>query len=254
MSNAIAKLEAELDVRLFLRYKRSGLKLTDIGKEILVLARQMEEASQRMVELAYKEKHLKRGRLRIAVLTSLISTILSKALKEYRRQYPDIQIEFKEGTPNDIFNMIEEHAADVAISCAPFGKFDAVPLIHDRMMAIFPPESADKMPVNLSQTPELLIINKPAYETLLDHLVAKAPIKTDRRILVQTAESAIRMAADGIGVGILSEYTLNTLAPDVPKYPVLPEITFDIGLFANDLADLTPAAAEFVRVIRAIQQ
>ena len=57
------------------------------------------------------------------------------------------------------------------------------------------------------------------------------------------------MVNDEIGVGIISEYTLNTLAPGCPKYPVIPDISFDIGLFANDLNDLTPAAAEFFRII-----
>ena len=74
-------------------------------------------------------------------------------------------------------------------------------------------------------------------------------VKFDKVILVQNAETAIHMVNDEIGVGIISEYTLNTLAPGCPKYPVIPDISFDIGLFANDLNDLTPAAAEFFRII-----
>ena len=57
------------------------------------------------------------------------------------------------------------------------------------------------------------------------------------------------MVEDGVGIGIISKYTLETLAPGYPQFPVTPEIAFDIGLFANDLNDLPPAAREFLRMI-----
>lgn len=104
--------------------------------------------------------------------------------------------------------------------------------------------------VALDSPPELLIINRPAYETILEHTAPEKSIKFDKMIVVENAETAIRMVRDGVGAGILSEYTMKTLAPDAPCYPVTPQITFDIGLFANDLRRLPPAAAELVRIIR----
>ena len=250
VSNALSKLEDELGVRLFSRDKRSGLVLTDVGKQILIYAKQMEDIDNRIYQTAYKEKNLLGGRVRIAVLTSLVSTILSKALKEYRQLYSEIDIEIKEGTPKDIFAMVEEHSVDFAISCSPFGKFHAIPLVHDRMMAMFPPNSKNNSLIALSNPPDTLIIDRPAYETILDHITQKNAVKLDKAILVENADTAIIMVSDGIGIGIISEYTLNTLAPGCIKQPVLPNILFDIGIFANDLNDLTPAASEFLRIIR----
>lgn len=249
VSNALSKLENELGVKLFFRDKRNGLVLTDVGKQILAYAKQMEDIDNRMYQAAYTEKNMLGGRVRIAALTSLVSTVLSKALKEYRQLYPGIDIEIKEGTPNDIFTMIEEHSADFAISCSPFGKFHAVTLIHDCIMAMYPPNWKAKKAVALHDPPDTLIINRPAYETILDHIASKDAVKFEKIILVQNAETAIRMVQDGVGIGIISKYTLETLAPNYPKYPVVPQITFDIGLFANDLNDLTPAAVEFLRII-----
>lgn len=227
VSNALWKLEDELGVKLFFRDKRSGLILTDVGKQILTYAKQMEDIDNRICQSAYKEKNMMGGRVRIAVLTSLVATILSKALKEYRSLYPEIEIEIKEGTPNDIFKMVEEYSADFAVSCSPFGKFHAVPLIHDRIMAMFPPKYKGKSTVTLNNPPDTLIINRPAYETILEHTAPKNAVKLDKVILVQNAETAIHMVNDEIGVGIISEYTLNTLAPGCPKYPVIPNISFD---------------------------
>lgn len=249
VSNALSKLEHELGVKLFFRDKSNGLILTDIGKQMLTYAKQMEDIDNRIYQAAYKEKNMLGGRVRIAVLTSLVSAILSKAIKEYRSLYPGIDIEIKEGTPKDIFAMIEAHSADFAISCSPFGTFHATTLVHDCIMAVYPPNSYEKNAVALYNPPDTLIINRPAYETILDHITSKDAVTFEKILLVQNAETALHMVEDGVGIGIISKYTLETLAPSYPKYPVVPEITFDIGLFANDLNDLTPAAAEFLRIL-----
>lgn len=247
---AIFKLESELGIKLFLRDKRKGLILTDAGREILRLSRQMEDLDNRIYQTAYKERNLTGGHLRIAVLTSLVSTIVLKALKEYRGLYPGIEIEIREGTPNDIFEMVEEHHVDLAVSCSPFGRFDSVTLVNDRIMAMFPPDCGAGHDVDLSDPGDMLIINRPAYETILDHITQKDCMKMERMIMVQNAETAVNMVNEGIGIGIISEYTMETLAPGHPKYRVAPEVAFEIGLFANDLGDLTPCAREFAKIIQ----
>ena len=127
VSNAISKLETELKVKLFFRDKRNGLLLTDVGQKIYLLAKQIEDLDNRIAQTAYLENHFVEGRLRIAALTSLVSTILSKALKEYRAAFPGVTIEIREGSPNDIFRMVEEHTVDFAVSCSPFGFHHPVP-------------------------------------------------------------------------------------------------------------------------------
>lgn len=123
----------------------------------------MEDIDNRIYQCALKEKNMVGGRVRIAVLTSLVSTILAKALKKYRCLYPDIRIEIKEGTPNEVFAMVEEHSADFAVSCSPFGKFQRISLIQDRIMAMYPSDNREKGTVFLNNPPDTLIINKPAY-------------------------------------------------------------------------------------------
>lgn len=250
VSNAISKLETELNVKLFFRDKRNGLILTDVGHKILLLAKQMEDLDNRIMQTAYKEQHFIEGRLRIASLTSLVSTILSKVLKQYRILFPGVSLEIKEGTPNDIFRMVEEHDVDFAISCSPFGKFDSISLIHDKMAAMLPKELPGLAAIDFKNPSDLLIINRPAYETISDHI--RQPLPAEAFLLVETAETAINMVMDGIGIGILSEYTMDTLVPEYPKHPLTTDITFDIGIFANSMADLTPAAHEFVHMVKRI--
>lgn len=252
VSNAIAKLEAEFNVKLFTRDKRSGLLLTEVGRKIYALAKQIEDLDNRIVQVAYQENHCIEGQVRIAALTSLVSTILSKVLKPYRERFPGVTVEIREGSPNDIFRLVEEHAVDFALSCSPFGDFDAVQLCHDRMVAMLPAEKVGIMTVDLAAPSDLLIVNKPAYETILDHVRSDLPVS--QYFQVQTAETALSMVRDGIGIGIFSEYTMETLVPGYPQCLVQPEIQFDIGIFANDLKNLTPAAEQLVRMIGALFQ
>ena len=249
VSNALSKLEEELEVKLFFRDKRNGMVLTGAGEKILSLAKQMADIDNRISQVAYKEKHFIGGRLRIASLVSLTSTIISRTLKQYQTQFPDVLVEIREGTPKDLVRMVEDHEVDFAVSCAPFWKFDSFSLIHDHMVALLPHgQTAEE--VNLNADSGTLIINRPAYETILEYLPRKNSFRSDKVLLVQTPEAAIHMVNDGIGTGIVSEYTLRSLIGDVPFSPVSPLISFDIGFFAHDLQDLTPVAAEFVRIMK----
>ena len=143
--------------------------------------------------------------------------------------------------------MTEEHDVDFAVSCSPFGRFDAIPLRRDRIAAMLPGEYPGLSAVDLNAPPDLLIINRPAYDTIQEQL--RRPLPSEQILLVQTAETAVQMVLDGVGIGILSEYTMDTLAAGYQKYPVAPEISFDIGVFANDIHDMTPAAQEFLNRI-----
>ena len=112
VSNALSKLEEELEVKLFFRDKRNGMVLTGAGEKILSLAKQMADIDNRISQVAYKEKHFIGGRLRIASLVSLTSTIISRTLKQYQTQFPDVLVEIREGTPKDLVRMVEDHEVD----------------------------------------------------------------------------------------------------------------------------------------------
>lgn len=250
ISNIIRKLEEELNIQLFYRDKRKGLLLTDVGKRIYNIAKQIEDLDNKIHQIANEENHLISGRLRIASLPSLTSTLVSKSLKRFHVLYPDVIIEIKEGTPNDIFKMVENREVDFAISCSPFGNFDHDVLIHDHIIAMLPLKKKVPKKINLMEPLDTLIINHSAYETIIDHISQNNFLNTNQIIRVQNAETAVNMVLEGIGIGIISEYTLENLLHDYQKCSISPTISFDIGIFANDLGDLTIVANEFINIIK----
>lgn len=85
VSKAIKNLEEELDLKLFHRDKRKGLLLTDIGKEILLIARQMAELENRMYQTAFRSNIFIGGKVKIASMPILTSVILSEVFYDFRK-------------------------------------------------------------------------------------------------------------------------------------------------------------------------
>ena len=127
-------MEDELNLKLFHRDKRKGLILTDIGHEILILARQMEKTENRMYQAAFRSNNFIGGKVRIASMPILTSVILSEVFYRFHKLYPYVSIELIEGSSMDIRKAIEEHQVDLGIFSAPFDTLDYQLLFTDRMI------------------------------------------------------------------------------------------------------------------------
>ena len=110
-----------------------------------------------------------------------------------------------------------------------------------RMVAMTRPPCSAKYRVVSQPMPEDAPRIK--YETILDHIRQPMPATRFFRCRLRKPRSI------WCGTVLESEYRTETLAAGHAKYPVNLEITFEIGLFANDLNDLTPTAAQFVQSI-----
>lgn len=248
VSNVIRRLEDELKVQLFYRDRKQGLLLTDVGRRIFNMAKEMEDLDNRIYQTAYQERHLIGGRLRVASVPFLTSAIIGPALHMFYTVHPDVDVELIEGMPGYVAEAVENHHVDFALSCTPYDAFDHETLISDCFVAIFPYGTEVPDMMDLRRISTRLIINCPAYETMLAH----SEYVPDRKhiILVQQPESAITMVAAGVGAGIISQYTVNTLAPQLPACPIAPPVFMDIGIFAISLKSITPAAEAFIRCIK----
>lgn len=249
VSKAIQSLEKELQLKLFYRDRKNGMILTDAGSKILFLARQMEDLENRMYQTAFRENNFIGGNLRIASVPVTTSVILSKALRQYRKAYPLVSVEIKEGSPLAVRKMVEEHAVDFAVTYAPFGNLDAEVLIRDEMVGILPPEAKEKR-IDLTKETERLILCHAGLETAIERLPGRHKFDFSKSLLVQNAETVVRMVEEGNGTGIISRFTLSPIPHRLHICPITPSIRTEVGLVAANLKDLTPVAQEFVRIIR----
>ena len=77
-------------------------------------------------------------------------------------------------------------------------------------------------------------------------------LDADKNLVVQNAETVVKLVEEGNGVGVISKLVLSTVGGRVTIGKVEPSIKTQLGLAAYDLKNLPPLAAEFVKMIKEV--
>lgn len=248
VSKAIRSIEEDLGVSLFIRDKKSGMKLTDTGERIRPYARKLLLMEEKIYQTAYLSKNMLEGTLRIASLPIGIDHILVKALAFYTEKYPNVNVEILDGSMNDVNRMVSEHEAEFGISVGSCDGFQKETLLQDRIIAISRDE-LDEKEIQLLQSKRQFILCRAALEAIQSVMNTNSHIAT-KQFKVAGRDTVRLMAQEGLGIGLQSVLLVEPHKENFCIYPVIPEICTDIVMIANDFSDLTPAAKEFVNIIR----
>lgn len=248
VSKAIRSIEEDIGVRLFIRDKKTGIKLTDTGERILPYARKMLLMEEKIYQTAYLSKNMLEGTLRIASLPIGIDHILVKALVIFSEKYPNVNVEILDGSANDVNRMVLEHEAEFGISIGACDGFQKEALLQDHIIAISRDELNEKE-IRLLQSKRQFILCRAALEAIQSVMNTNSHIAT-KQFKVAGRDTVRLMAQEGLGIGLQSALLVEPHKDNFYVYPVIPEICTDIVMIANDFSDLSPAAKEFVNIIR----
>ena len=245
ISQAIRKLEEELNVKLFIRNKRSSLKLTDAGRDILALAYKMADLENKLYQRAYEENHLMGGMIRIASVPLGVSLILSHVLPIFKKQFPEVQVELLEGSPFEVKNMVLNFQADIGITTSPYLGLSHSLLMIDHMVSI----SRDKaVRIDLRKENKDLILCRIAKDSCQEQLAGQN-IDLSHAQVVEAASTQINMIENNNGKGVISELMLSTIPNELVRGSVLPKMEIEISLIAHDFKELPAAAKEISDMI-----
>lgn len=203
----------------------------------------MENMEERIYQTAFIENNFLGGKVRVASVPIATTLILSKALPIYRAKYPAVKVELTEGTPAEVQKMLENYSADFAITYSPFETFDSEVLIEDEMVGI----GSDKT-VELHDCIENIIFCRAGFEVVRNLF----KVDVNKNLVVQNAQTAIKLVEEGNGVAIISKLVLSATGENANICKVLPSIKTQLGLVAYNLSNLTPLASEFVRIIKEV--
>ncbi|AUZ38964.1 MULTISPECIES: LysR family transcriptional regulator [Bacillus] len=255
VSKAIKNLESSLQLKLLIRDKHHGLILTDVGKEILLLARQMKGIESKIYQIANRENKLLNGKVKIGSFPAVSTNIMPQAIAAFRSNYPLIRIELIEGTSDQIKGWVEDRTVDIGIAASPFEPFENQLLCNDYMVAVIPPqrdELKQEKHVNLETYQDDLIFCKGGHEIAMSNAFSQYNIELKENLTVQNAETLINMVKNNLGIGIISNFTLSSVPHQLSKNDIFPRITRDIGVIAHSFEEITPAAHEFVKALKAV--
>jgi DNA-binding transcriptional LysR family regulator len=92
VSNRVARLEQDLNVRLLNRSTRS-VELTLEGEQILEKAREMLALAEEVQDFAQQSGNRVRGHLRVVAATPMSRLYMGNLLVDFLRRYPDVSVE-----------------------------------------------------------------------------------------------------------------------------------------------------------------
>lgn len=251
VSKALKNLESSLNILLLARDKHKGLVLTEAGKEILLLAREMTAIESKIQQVADRENKLLRGKVKVGSFPAASTKLLPEVIALFRSKYPLVRIELTEGTSNQIKEWVADRTVDIGIVASPFDDFENMSLVQDHMVAIIPRhhQLKDAERIDIEQYLDELIFCKGGHETSLSLILLEHHIPLHENLTVQTAETLVQLVKKNLGIGIISKFTLSTVSHDFLVKDLYPAVTREIGVIAHSFAESAPAAKEFIRIM-----
>jgi DNA-binding transcriptional LysR family regulator len=220
ISAAIAQLEAEFGLQLFIRRHAQGLSLTQGGRQFVDEARAVLAAAGRLNDLASEITGQVRGPLAVGCLVTFAQMILPALRRSFSDRYPDVDLRQYELDQAAIFEGLRAARLDVALTyeldIPPDLAF--APILSLRPHVILPQDHP------LAEKPSLQV------EDLIDlpMVLLDLPFSTDYflnifrklgrrpKVVERTRDLGVMraMVANGFGYSIANIRPATTFAPD----------------------------------------
>lgn len=129
VSSQIKRLEEELGVTIF---ERSGKHINGLTPEGKLLAERFSEILDQVnnVKLIAEDfSHPDSGMLSIATTHTQARYVLPPVISEFRKRYPNVQLQINQGTPEQIAGLTDSGEADIGIATEALELFDNLILL-----------------------------------------------------------------------------------------------------------------------------
>ncbi|MEU9094976.1 LysR family transcriptional regulator [Streptomyces sp. NPDC048428] len=214
VSHAIAKLEAELGVRLLDRTAK-GVHPTSAGLYLLSKGGRLVEDRNRAVETLKLMGEGALGELRIGVEPMVINEIIADVLAEFLDQAPGVRVGLTDVTPDVIVQGIRDGRLDMG--CIPFGPSqfagfvadfcDSYPVMDiDIKLAVPRNRAREEHPDGKGWGRWILPYRIPAFVGMPDVVEAALSDDDSFEVLeVSTPQTALAFVAAGLGVAPVTQ-------------------------------------------------
>lgn len=115
VSQQISRFEEEIGVKLFNRKGKRLSSLTPMGEEILVYAYQTLANANSILEIAHDHINEFEGTLRLGATHTQAQYILPPVIKAFSQEYPEVELQIHQGTPQQLVNRALHDEVDFAI-------------------------------------------------------------------------------------------------------------------------------------------
>lgn len=135
----VKKLEEEIGVRIFDRDKKP-LQPTEIGKEIILRARQILRESKQLKEFVTHEKETLEGEYTVGIIPTLAPYLLPLFLPSFIKENPKIHLKIRELQTSQIISQLENGIIDIGILVTPLNESSIreIPVFYEPFLLYLP--------------------------------------------------------------------------------------------------------------------
>lgn len=258
VSQAIAKLEKELDIQLFYRTPR-GVRLTNEGKVLYDHVHSALGIIRTAEDKILDFKMLKYGEMRIGVSDTISRYFLLPYLESFHAKFPGIKLKILNGTTSEIVSFIKTGAADVGVCHLPVQdeQVEVTPCmeIHDVFVCGEKYKKITTKPLRFEQLMKLplIFLEKKANSRLyVEQFFKKKGFQIEPVFELGSYDLVLDFAKANLGIScVIREFSENYLNRGILKEVVLEEDipSRSIGIVHLKTVPLSRAAEQFVESI-----
>ncbi len=253
ISRMIADLEKEWSVTLLERSK-NGVKPTSDGLKLLPYAQNICADFDKLKMQVDELNGLQSGLIRIGTFSSVATHWLPNIIKEFQKDYPNIDYELLLGDYTEIEEWIHTGRVDCGFLRLPtHPEFETIFLEKDKLMAIIPEnhplKDCEKFPVTALCNEPFMLLEKGA-KAEISEIFERNKLKPNVKFTTWDDYAVMSMVESGLGIAILPElilkrvpYKIIAKELDVPAYR-------NIGLALRDKKTASLAVKRFVEYLK----
>ena len=251
ISHAISSLEKEFGFALIHR-ARTGVKLTEEGKSMLISMRRVLLADELLRQEAANILGVTKGTVRIGLISSISTKWMPNIIHLMEKNYPGIKIELREGD----YYEIEQWLINGEVDCGFLNgtnskKFEFMPLKRDTLLCVVSKKSnlykKDQIDL-LDIEEEQLIMTSYKGTNDVAILFERYNVKPNIRFQLFDEKGIMSMVMHGLGISILPQLSITQVPENVRLIPFKQESFRTIGLSTKQ--SLSPAGQKFVEVLK----
>lgn len=258
LSESIRRIESELGVALFERTTRS-LKLTDAGRRAAAIAREAVQDFKRASERLAASSDGGHGRVAVAALPSIACAAIPRALAQFTRDYPDIDIDLHDVQHERAMALVRDGIVDLAVTLKPARAagltFDSVASDTAHLVCRRNHPLARHKAVrwrDIDGYPFIGITRISSVRRLTDAAFVHGSIAIEPRYEVEQVPSAIALVEAGLGITALPSLTFAMFkSRDLAVRPLVePVMRRNVGFVTREQRNLPEFADVLKRAIR----
>ena len=252
ISHMMQSLEEEVGFPLMVRTP-SGIQPNVEGEMLLPVIRQLLNTNEALEQHVAKIKGADTGRIRIAAYPSVATYWLPGIIREFQKDYPNVEIQIIEGGSNTIEEIMDNHQAELCIYAGGEKKFyEWVPLCKDRMLALVAPDHPLKaenvLPLE-AFLEEKFIMPMPGYDGEVRFILDKMERWPQILFSACSDYAIINMVTEGLGVSILPELLLKNYSHQAVALPINPAQERVLGMGVSQVKAVSPVTQNFMRYV-----